>query len=207
MIGDPNGVSKKGLLIVVEGIDGTGKSTLVKMLEESLKRRGFHVVSSFEPTNGTFGQRLRESFSAQHRLSPEEELRLFTEDRRQHVKELIAPALRAGKIVILDRYYISTMAYQGARGLDPEDIRRQNEAFAPRPDIAFILELEPEEALRRISVKRGEVPNSFEALGYLKRVKAIFDSLDLPFIIRLNAAQPVEDVLKQALDPILARLG
>jgi dTMP kinase len=68
-------------------------------------------------------------------VSPREELDLFLEDRRQHVRERIAPALERGAIVLMDRYYYSTIAYQGARGLDPVEIRRLNEAFAPPADV------------------------------------------------------------------------
>ena len=198
---------KKGVLIVVEGIDGTGKSTLCKALSKSLRKKGFDPVMSFEPTNSPFGKQLRKSFSETKRLPPEEELRLFTEDRKMHVEELIRPALKDGRIVILDRYYISTMAYQGALGIDPEEIRRQNESFAPRPDVAFILELDPEQALVRIAEKRGDCPNSFETLDYLHKVKAVFDALDLPYVIRLDATLPKDEILKQAMDLILGTPG
>jgi dTMP kinase len=88
--------------------------------------------------------------AATGRLSPEDELLYFLNDRRQHVEETIAPALAAGKVVILDRYYFSTMAYQGARGFDPVEIRRMNEEFAPVPDLLLILDLDVDTAHHRI---------------------------------------------------------
>ena len=197
-----------GLLLVVEGIDGTGKSTLAKGLAQALKAKGYDAVLTFEPTYGTYGKKLRESFKSKRRLSPEEELRLFTQDRMEHVKNLIMPSLGRGKIVISDRYYLSTMAYQGARGLDPEKIRKENESFAPVPHLAILLCLEPEEALKRITQKRGEVPNSFETLEYLRRVKEIFDSLDLPFLERLDASLPPVEILSKAMElvtPLVAK--
>ena len=109
------------MLIVFEGIDGTGKSTQVRLLAQALEERGLTVVTSREPTDGPFGQKLRLSMIT-GRLSPEEELALFHEDRRDHVEHLILPALEAGKVVILDRYFFSTMAYQGARGFDDGSI-------------------------------------------------------------------------------------
>ena len=97
------------MLIVFEGIDGTGKSTQVQLLAKALEGRGHTVVTSHEPTNGPIGKKLRESM-IHGRLSPIEELGLFHDDRRDHVQSLIAPALSRGEDVILDRYSFSTMA-------------------------------------------------------------------------------------------------
>lgn len=168
-------VIERGLLIVLEGIDGTGKSTQCRLLAEGLRERGFAVKQSFEPTNGVYGRRLRESAEA-GRLEPEEELELFLKDRKEHVEQLIRPALEAGECVVLDRYYFSTMAYQGSRGLDPGEIRRRNEEFAPVPDVLFILDLDVEVALGRVR-SRGDVPNDFEREESLRRCHEIFASL------------------------------
>jgi dTMP kinase len=84
--------------------------------------------------------------------------------------------LAAGKVVILDRYYFSMMAYQGIRGFDPQDIRRLNEEFAPRPDLLLILDLEVDAALQRIGV-RGDTANEFEKKENLQRCREIFLSL------------------------------
>ena len=165
----------KGLFIVIEGIDGTGKSTQARRLGEWFTRQGREVVLSREPTDGPWGKKLRESAST-GRLSPEDELQYFLNDRRQHVEELIAPALAEGKVVILDRYYFSTMAYQGARGFDPLEIRRKNEAFAPTPDLLLILDLEVDTALQRIG-SRGDTANEFEKRENLERCREIFLSL------------------------------
>ena len=123
---------RKGRLIVFEGIDGTGKSTHIGHLRKYLEEKGLEVVQSFEPTRGRWGRMLRDS-AVTGRLSVEEEVALFLKDRREHVKMLIAPALARGAWVLLDRYYLSMMAYQGARGIDPEVIRAANEEFAPVP--------------------------------------------------------------------------
>ena len=169
-----------GIFIVIEGIDGTGKSTQVRRLAEWFEAQGRAVVVSREPTDGPWGKRLRES-AASGRLSPAVELEYFLNDRRQHVAELIAPALAAGKVVILDRYYFSTMAYQGARGFDPAEIRRLNEAFAPVPDLLLILDLEVAVAHGRIG-SRGDTANEFEQRENLERCRRIFLSLkDEPF--------------------------
>ena len=165
----------KGIFIVIEGIDGTGKSTQARRLGEWFASQGREVVLSREPTDGPWGRKLRES-AATGRLSPEEELQYFLNDRRQHVDEKIAPALAAGKVVILDRYYFSTMAYQGARGFDPAEIRRLNEEFAPVPDLLLILDLDVDAAHQRIG-HRGDSANEFEKKESLERCREIFLSL------------------------------
>lgn len=171
----------KTTFIVLEGIDGTGKSTQARRLAAWFESLGREVVSSREPTDGPWGKRLRES-AASGRLSPAEELEYFLHDRRQHVAEVIAPALAAGKVVILDRYYFSTMAYQGARGFDPAEIRRLNEAFAPVPDLLLILDLEVAAAHGRIG-GRGDTANAFEQRENLERCRQIFLTLQPePFV-------------------------
>ncbi len=170
-----------GLFIVIDGIDGTGKSTQTRRLADWFRSQGREVVLSREPTDGPWGKKLRESMTA-GRLSAEEELECFLNDRRQHVEELIQPALDQGKVVILDRYYFSTMAYQGARGFDPQAIRERNEAFAPRPDLLIILDLDVDTAHQRIG-HRGDSTNEFEKRDSLTKCREIFLSLkDEPFV-------------------------
>ncbi len=164
-----------GLFIVIEGIDGTGKSTQARRLAEWFTAQGREVVLSREPTAGPWGKKARES-GGTGRLSPDEELQCFLNDRRQHVEELIAPSLAAGKVVILDRYYFSTMAYQGLRGFYPAEIRRKNEEFAPLPNLLLILDLDVDSALERIS-SRGDVANEFEKRDSLERCREIFLTL------------------------------
>ena len=86
---------------------------------------------------------------------------IFLKDRREHVDQVIQPALDEEKVVILDRYYFSTAAYQGAHGADPEIILSRNEAFAPQPDLLVILDVSPQTGLQRIR-ERGDEPNKFE---------------------------------------------
>ena len=137
------------------------------------------------------------------RLSPEEELALFHDDRRDHVERLILPALEAGQTVILDRYYFSTMAYQGARGFDPQEIRRQNEEFAPVPDFVFLLELPVEDALQRIGVRDGS-GNEFEREENLRACAQTFAGLNDPFIHRIDASLTPEAMHEAILGHLLA---
>lgn len=186
-----------GLLVAFEGIDGTGKSTQVRLLAESLRDMGHNVMVTREPTDGPVGQRIRELFTSRAEVSQEEELELFLADRRQHVAEVIKPALSAGRIVLTDRYYLSTAAYQGAAGLDPAEIIRRNEQFAPVPDLVLLLVVPPALGVKRIRTLRGESLNAFEQEKELKKVAEIFDLLDRGYIRRIDASQSVEEVQRK----------
>jgi dTMP kinase len=186
-------MNHSGLFIVLEGIDGTGKSTQAALLADWFRSQGREVVASREPTDGPWGQKIR-STALTGRLSPQEELDLFLKDRREHVEQLITPALAAGKVVILDRYYFSTMAYQGSRGFDPAEIRRRNEAFAPQPDLLIILDLDVDSALARIG-GRGDTANEFEKRDSLAKCREIFMALkEEPFAHVVNTDEGPEKV-------------
>lgn len=181
----------RGVLIAFEGIDGAGKTTQAHELAADLRSIGFQVVTSKEPTDGPWGQKIRES-ARSGRMSPEEELHAFMEDRRAHVANLIQPALDAGKVVIVDRYYFSTVAYQGARGMDPAALLAQNEEIAPRPDVVVLLTIGAEDGLARVDA-RGTA-NEFETIPALKASASIFDLLGGPHIIRVDGRPAVADV-------------
>jgi dTMP kinase len=162
------------------------------------------VVLSREPTDGPWGKKLRESANT-GRLSPEEEVECFLKDRREHVETTIAPALAEGKVVILDRYYFSMMAYQGARGFDPIEIRRRNEEFAPQPDLLLILDLSIESAHERIGA-RGDTTNEFEQRDTLTRCREIFLSLrDEPFACVIDAEPSLDVVTADILSVVTAK--
>lgn len=187
---------KKRALIVLEGIDGSGKSTQVGILADRLVRLGYDVVTSREPTDGAHGRRTQAIAElGREGLTPRQELDLYIEDRREHVKNIIGPALEAGKIIIVDRYYLSTMGYQGALGLDPEMIRRENEAFAPVPDLIILFDIGPKEGLDRISRGRSGGTNAgYEQEEYLDRVREIMNRFEAPCLRRIDAAGSVEEV-------------
>lgn len=199
---------RKGVLLAFEGIDGSGKSTQAKRFVEWAKTTGLEVVSSREPTDGPWGKKIREArFTA--RMSPEDELAAFIEDRKEHVETLIKPALARGALVVIDRYYYSTVAYQGARGLDPKMLLAKNRAFAPVPDMVVLVDLEPKAALERIA-SRGEGTDLFENLVALTKVREIFLSLVDHHVAKIDGARPAEvvfgDVLLRVLSGPLAGL-
>jgi dTMP kinase len=199
-----------GVLLAFDGIDGAGKTTQATMLGDSLARHGFEVVRTKEPTNGPWGRRLRES-ALTGRLSPKDELAAFVEDRREHVRDLITPSLAAGKIVILDRYYFSTVAYQGARGMNVENIIAMNEVFAPAPDALFLLQVSPRVGLDRVAA-RGDIANLFEREDNLLACARIFDSIERPFVRRVDGDRDPKTIAEEILwgvceGPIADRLA
>jgi len=184
---------RRGLLIVFEGIDGAGKSTQVEMLRHHLEEAGYPVVTLQEPTDGPWGQKIKElSLADKPTVPPEEELELFIKDREEDVRANVRPALGRNCVVLMDRYYFSSMAYQGARGLDPEEIRRRNEAFAPRPDLVIVLYLPPAVGIQRIQSERSW-RTYFEQETYLVRVQEIFRELEGPHIHHLDAVKAPEE--------------
>ncbi len=175
-------IAPGGLLVAIEGIDGGGKTTVSALLAQYCGERGIACTLSKEPTGLGAGVTLRES--AKHgRATPEDELALFLEDRAAHVARSIRPALDYGAVVILDRYYWSTAAYQGARGIDPFAIITANEAIAPTPDLVILLDIPPSEGLARVRA-RGDVPNTFESETALQQSRDIFLQLHDAFPAR-----------------------
>ncbi len=200
---------KASCLLVIEGIDGSGKSTQVRLLRRRLRQLGVEVAVFREPTRGVWGKKIRAKAKKEKFLDPQQELELFIRDRQDNVERHILPALTAGKVVILDRYYFSTIAYQGARGIDPAYIRRRNEAFAPRPDAVFILHLPASEGLARIHHRRNK-DILFEKKRYLEKVAEIFQGIRGRGIYHLDALQPrsqVHEAIFQKVQRILQRKG
>jgi len=191
------------LLVVIDGIDGCGKTTQVRLLHNRLQFEGFRSTICSEPTKGPWGRKLRESALA-GRFGVEEEFNIILNDRKDDVAKCIKPNLDAGAIVILDRYYTSTLAYQSVRGLSEEVILARNRCFAPAPDIIIILEIDPDEALQRVR-KRDKKPDKFESAD-LPDVASKFSKLTLPGLIRLDAERPIIEVHEEIYQAVKQRL-
>ncbi len=191
-----------GTFIVIEGIDGAGKSTQARLLAEWFEERGEEVVLTKEPTDTAFGKLIRrlvltggrEGIIDGARISHEAEALLFAADRAEHVEKLIKPALKEGKIVISDRYFYSSLAYQWARGLDLEWLIDLNR-FAVRPDLAILLDLPVKESMRRIN--RRSIKSEFDKIAELqKAVRENYLKLAerFPEMRIVNALASVEDI-------------
>jgi len=194
-------------LIVLEGIDGAGKTTQVRLLLERLRREGIEAVSYREPSHSRWGREIKRKAARPGSLSPKEELELFLKDRKENVTRNLKPALKEGKVVVLDRYYFSTMAYQGARGIDPDEIRKRNEAFAVKPDLVIILDLPPAEGLERIEKSRRKKERLFEREDYLVKVREIFLRITGENVYRVDADQSAEKIAREVERIVFAFIG
>jgi dTMP kinase len=212
---------RPGFFLALEGLDGAGKSTLAQNLKTALTARlGHEPLILKEPTKGPYGRLIREMAKGGRplQLSPADELDLFLRDRAYDVQENLAPALAAGQTVVMDRYVLSNVAYQGALGLDPALILAKNEKF-PWPDATLIVEVSPALGLARVESGRGEngrgeSPDlAFETLGYLEKVQAIYDGLGLfglKGLYRLDGQLPTAQLAQEAmriLNPLIAAIA
>jgi dTMP kinase len=197
----------RGALVAFEGIDGSGKTTQLARAACALRAAGREVVETREPTDGAFGRRIRAMARSGERVAPEEELRWFVEDRREHVASVIAPGLAAGAWILCDRYYLSTVAYQGARGLDPARLLAEAEAEFPRPDLALVFDLEPEAALARVATRGGAAEPAFEEADFLARAAALFRALDRPYVVHLDARGDPDAIHRAVLAALRERLA
>lgn len=152
-------MGKEGFFVCVEGLDGCGKTTQTKLLVERLKKKGYDAVYTVEPSCGEIGEFIRKyCLHGEKRVSSIVEALLFAADRFEHVEKAVVPALNEGKIVISDRYVYSSLAYQGAAGLDLKWIEKIN-IHAVRPDLAVFIDVEPETVIRRLKPKKSVMEN------------------------------------------------
>jgi dTMP kinase len=194
---------ERGYLFAFEGIDGAGKSSCLKTLGDRLTSLRYPVVLLREPTNGIYGKKIREILiKGREGISPEEELLLFINDRKENVERNISPALNDNKIVLIDRYYYSTAAYQGALGLDPKKICLDNEKFAPRPDRVFLFKAPVTLCLERIGKNRSGGPDAFEKQDYLSKVQSIFDQFTGDHFRRIDSSLPFEEVVSKLVEEL-----
>jgi dTMP kinase len=172
----------RGKFITFEGIDGSGKSTQLRMLASDLRLRGLDVLTTMEPGGTPLGRRLREAFlETEEIVSPLAELLLFAADRAQHVNFTIKPALETGKIVVSDRYADATAAYQGAgRGFDAETIKQVIELATDglKPDLTLFFDVPVEKAIARTNSRTnaGEQKNRMdsETVAFYERVRRAY---------------------------------
>jgi dTMP kinase len=149
----------KGCFMCIEGLDGCGKTTQAKLLVKRLRKKGFNAVYTAEPSEGEIGNFIKEyCLNCEKRVSSIVEALLFAADRFEHVTKEVIPALNEGKLAVSDRYVYSSLAYQGAAGLDLEWIKKINK-HAIRPDLAIFIDVEPETVIQRLKPKKSVMEN------------------------------------------------
>ena len=176
--------------ITFEGIDGSGKSTQLRMLASELRLRGHEVVATREPGGTPLGTRVRNLvLDAEEQIDPLAELLLYAADRAQHVRRLVRPALESGHFVLSDRYADATVAYQGAGRGFPEEIVSEVVALATgglMPDLTLIFDLTVEESVRRAEHRslKGDKRDRLDAedAAFHTRVRDAY--------LRIAAAEP-----------------
>jgi len=210
-------LSKKppGHLITLEGGEGAGKSTLLQQLAQFLTARGYEVVTTREPGGSTLGNQIRQwllQVNEKMPIAPMAELLLFLAARAQHIKELIKPALEAGKIVLCDRFNDSTVAYQGAaRALNPKTVKQlcTTVCGSTIPELTLFLNVDPKVGLSRSKALEKEQAKSgaldrieSESLSFHVQVQKAFKKIASQEPLRvytIDANQTQEAVLKEAI--------
>ncbi len=182
----------RGLLIVLEGIDGSGKTTIAKMLIEELEGRGYRTIYTFEPWTTKFIENLKE-------LGPLRDAYIdalvYAADRLVHIKSVIEPAITNGYIVICDRYYYSSVAYQSAMGAPMDWVLTVNK-FVLKPNLAIYLDIEPEVGIAR---KRGYISRfpEYEEYEILKKVRNVYlEMVKRNLLIYVYAGRSIDDVYR-----------
>jgi dTMP kinase len=199
----------RGTFITFEGIDGSGKSTQLRMLASDLRVKGYDVLTTLEPGGTPLGRRLRAAFlETEESVDPLAELLLFAADRAQHVRFLIKPKLAEGKIVISDRYADATFAYQGAGRGFPKDTVNEVIRLATdglKPDLTLFFDLPVETALARTKSRQdenGEPKNRMddEEADFYRRVREAYleiAALEPERFRTVNAALSLEEIHAQ----------
>ena len=182
-----------GKFIVIEGLDGSGQTTQIKLLTEFLKENGIEVIATKEPTKESpVAEIIKKCLDKKRNVSPRELQELFANDREWHLEEVIVPALKEGKTVISDRYAFSSFAF-GCLDMDIDYLIEINDDFF-LPDLTIFLDVRAEICLERIK-KRGEAQTLFEERKKLEKVRQNFKKLKNVFpIIKINGDKKIGEI-------------
>ncbi len=183
-------MAKKGIFLVIEGLDGSGKTTQAQLLAEKLKAK-YNVHLTAEPSHGKIGTFIRESCLYENqRLPTEAEALMFAADRIEHMYSEIKPALDEDKLVICDRYIYSSLAYQGNSGLSLDWIKTMN-ARALQPDICIFIDVPPEKVIERLQRKKSVM----ETLEMQQKVREVYlKYVEKGELVKVDGDKPVEQV-------------
>ena len=192
----------KGALIVLEGGDGSGKTTQARVLSSALRREGYKVKPTAEPSRSAAGRLIRRKILHGKKVSPEVEALLFAADRFLHIESEILPAVTDGKIVVCDRYMFASFAYQGAQGVDLQWLREINRS-AVKPDLALYLDVPAETGMRRIKRKKSVL----EELDLQRRVRDEYLKLvEARELTLVDATQSITKVSENIMELVMRRL-
>ncbi len=196
---------KRGLFISVEGTDGSGKTTQIELMEKYLRTKGYDIVLTREPGGTNIGERIRSILldTSSAEMTYTAEMLLYAAARAQLVSQVIKPSLKAGKIVICDRFIDSSYAYQGfGRGLDMEEIAQVNRSAIDgiMPDITFFFDISPGDALARRMASAEADRIEKEKLDFHMRVYSGYKKLALLYPERIkpiDSNRSIEEVHKE----------
>ena len=193
-------MKKRGVFICIEGLDASGKTTHARRLVRNLRRRGFDALYTTEPSRGEIGRFIRKHIlQRKRRVQGVVEALLFAVDRVDHVEKEIKPALEEGKIVVSDRYVYSSLAYQGAAGLDLKWIEEINRLALP-PDLAIYIDVPPEVVVKRIKRKKSVM----ERLETQRRVQEVYMKfVEDGKLMPVNGNRTKDEVAKDILTVVL----
>ena len=165
-----------GKFIVIEGLDGSGKSTQADLLANFLSEKGKEYILKNEPTTESkAGRKIKQALKKEIKVEPLELQKLYVQDRTEHLANKIIPALKEGKYVVCSRYAFSTVAYGHANGLDAQYLMKLNDHFL-LPDATIVIDVSVAECIKRIE-KRGGGKELFEKKERLKRANEIYKKL------------------------------
>ena len=195
----------KGKFIVFEGIDGAGLTTQAELLEKYLRSKKYEVVLTKEPTNNLIGGIIRAALKKEWSTSNRTLQLLFSADRAHHLEKEIIPALENGKIVISDRYFISTIAY-GMIELEKDWLKALNSKFL-LPDIIFMIDVPVEVSIKRIKASRFGF-ELFEEKKKLEKIRNNFLELSKEYknCFVINGNRSIEEVHKEIVKIVEEKL-
>jgi len=197
-----------GKFIVVEGLDGSGKSAQVDLLVDFFKTNGKDVVITKEPTmDSEAGKKIKQALRKEVKVEPLELQKLYVEDRREHLNNKVIPALKDGKYVVSSRYAFSTFAYGGSDGLDINNLIELNKEFL-LPDLTIIINTNPESCINRIE-GRGEPKELFEQKEKLTKVNDVYKIIPILFenVVMLDGEKTIPEVFESVKNIVLSQLG
>lgn len=206
------------MFITLEGIDASGKTTQLALLEEALRHQGHEILVTRQPGGTHIGQRLRKILlnPENTELVPETEVLLYMADRIQHIKETIFPALDQGQIVICDRYHDATLAYQGGgRQLDLTWLQPLQEAHIIVPDLTIWFDITVEQSQERLQQRNQDLKTEncrleSEDILFFERVRSSYAEMckrEPQRYFRVDAVGEISEIHRQVLETVLNRIG